>query len=309
MVNTSRVTACGILVLSLAILAIPALPAHAGHIGCGAALGPGGSFALDSNVGPCVGPGAAITVDSAMLDLATFTVSCTAGDGLVLIGQKATLTNGTVDGCERGVVLGGTGRHRVSGVTSQNSQSLGLLLDIGSDKNRVSDSTVTGTSGDGVNVDSDKNRLERNDFSGNGSDGVEVNGDRNTLTGNTANDNGSDGIDVDGDDNKVVGNTANGNGDNGFEVDGDRNLFTQNTANGNDDDGFEIDDDDNKVKANVAMGNSGNGILVELGNTGNSITKNTATGNGVDLQDQNGDCASNSWKNNTFDTKSPACID
>ena len=51
------------------------------------------------------------------------------------------------------------------------------------------------------------------------------------------------------------------------------------------------------------------GIEVTSGSTGNLITNNVATNNAiVDLADDNGSCAFNTWSGNRFGTADPACI-
>src|SRR5262245_18220927 len=99
--------------------------AQAVHIGCGAVLGPGGTFVLDSVVGPCGGPGPALTLISATLDLAGHTVSCSAPSnyGIDVEGKKSKVRNGTVSGCANGVVLLDQGSHEVRGVTASGNST------------------------------------------------------------------------------------------------------------------------------------------------------------------------------------------
>src|SRR5882672_6503063 len=101
-------------------LGLSLLQAQASPIGCGAILGPGGTFVLDSDVGPCDGPGPALTLISATLDLAGHTVSCSTTSiyGIDIEGANSQVHNGTVTGCSNGVVLLGQGHHRVRAVTA-----------------------------------------------------------------------------------------------------------------------------------------------------------------------------------------------
>ncbi|MBI4588421.1 MAG: hypothetical protein HY725_06250 [Candidatus Rokubacteria bacterium] len=118
----------GVLVLTglftLGLLGSPVPVAEAGHISCGDTLGPGGSFVLDSNVGPCGPTGPALrVVGPVQFDLNGFTVSCTTSgqiglDGIVVGGNAATVTNGTVTNCFAGVVVAGSGRQRIQRVTA-----------------------------------------------------------------------------------------------------------------------------------------------------------------------------------------------
>ncbi len=58
---------------------------------------------------------------------------------------------------------------------------------------------------------------------------------------------------------------------------------------------------------NEADGNINVGIFVQ-GGTGNSLSNNEATGNGVDLDDNNGVCTLNTWKLDAFLTSNPGCL-
>jgi parallel beta-helix repeat protein len=71
--------------------------------------------------------------------------------------------------------------------------------------------------------------------------------------------------------------------------------------------GFGITGNNNVLRGNRAIGNEGPGIVVS--GTGNILQRNTALDNAIDLQDTNGDCAHNTWRQNTFQTSDPACID
>jgi parallel beta-helix repeat protein len=70
--------------------------------------------------------------------------------------------------------------------------------------------------------------------------------------------------------------------------------------------GFEISGNNNVLQGNRAIRNEGPGIVVT--GTGNRLTRNTALLNSLDLQDTSGDCAHNTWRQNTFATSDPACI-
>ncbi len=89
-----------ILTLSIGVAALVGLSpadfslqrAEAGHIVCGNTLGPGGSAALDSNVGPCGGAFALKVIGPFTLDLKDFMVICDgATDGVVVEGSGATV--------------------------------------------------------------------------------------------------------------------------------------------------------------------------------------------------------------------------
>ncbi|HEY6352527.1 MAG TPA: NosD domain-containing protein [Candidatus Angelobacter sp.] len=64
----------------------------------------------------------------------------------------------------------------------------------------------------------------------------------------------------------------------------------------------------NDVRENTTSGNQ-IGILVFAGNGENDITHNTAQNNAmVDLEDDNTNCGSNTWKHNAFGTATQPCI-
>jgi parallel beta-helix repeat protein len=70
-----------------------------------------------------------------------------------------------------------------------------------------------------------------------------------------------------------------------------------------------FDANDNIARHNTTDGNSEAGIKIVFGQTGNIITENIALGNGAaDLEDNNGDCAHNTWTDNSFNSNSPVCI-
>lgn len=240
--------------------------ANAGHISCGAVLGPGGSFVLDSNVGPCPGPTTALTVDSANLDLAGFTVSCQGPNppiGIEVVGTAAQVTNGRVQDCGfAGVQVGGSGQHLIRHLTSRNNQCDGFFID-----------------------------------------------SKNSLIQNTAIGNGCDGFDA-ADGNLLLINTAIGNAVRGFFL-SDRNIVFGNTAALNLLDGFNVDGDRNVLVSNVAQNNQGNGIHILSGGSRNFVIRNTSQGHqspDFDLADDNSNCDNNFWRQNTFATKSQACI-
>jgi parallel beta-helix repeat protein len=70
--------------------------------------------------------------------------------------------------------------------------------------------------------------------------------------------------------------------------------------------GFLIIGNNNVLRGNRAIGNDGRGIVVT--GTGNILQRNTALANTLDLEDTNGDCTQNTWRQNTFETSDPACI-
>jgi len=172
-------------------------PVTAGHINCGAILGPGGTFTLDSDVGPCPDP-VVITVNSATLNLNGFTISgnsvlLTGQHCVELIGARAALQGpGTVEACERGVVVKGGGGHSVREVTAERNTNNGILL--ASNNNRLTNNTSRSNTFVGIAVGSQNNQLTENTASSNGVYGFQIVGAANRLMNNIATDHGEDGI-------------------------------------------------------------------------------------------------------------------
>ena len=105
-------------VLLLAVLA----PGPALAVDCGEVIT--GVGQLDRNLVCTTDP--ALTVEGGRLDLGAFTVACdhepeTPSVGILLEGTAAQLRNGAVTGCAVAVWIGGSGEHRVVGVTASAS--------------------------------------------------------------------------------------------------------------------------------------------------------------------------------------------
>ena len=226
----------GLLALTLALTTGTA----AAQVACGDTVGPGATVTLTDDVGPCDGINTAIIVDSATLDLGGHTLSCADGNadadvpyGIVLVGKKAAVRNGTVSGCWHGVVAAGSGKHTIEGVTVTASYQDGVYVPEDSAKNRISGITSIANLDDGFEIRGSKNAVSSSVAQGNGEDGIDlVDGTANKVTSNTASGNADDGIDVGGDRNKVQHNTVDGNGGVGITVHGARNRIVGNTVSG-----------------------------------------------------------------------------
>lgn len=105
-----------------------------------------------------------------------------------------------------------------------------------------------------------------------------------------------------------------GNFGHGITVNGgNQNRFIHNNLSGNGinppGDGLLLfNANNNTVRHNTTDVNSGAGIDIGTLGSGNLVDANTALGNGIDLQDENGDCVHNTWTNNSFSSNFPACI-
>jgi parallel beta-helix repeat protein len=92
-----------------------------------------------------------------------------------------------------------------------------------------------------------------------------------------------------------------------ISVHGHENRLVDNFATATVRPSFAISGNNNVLRGNRAIMNDETGILVR--GIGNRLQRNTALENAiVDLADTHGDCAHNTWQQNTFRTRDPACI-
>jgi parallel beta-helix repeat protein len=164
-----------------------------------------------------------------------------------------------------------------------------------------------------------KPNLSDNHVAGNRSKGIAVRS-RDGVIGGQFKDNvvmGNDyGIDLNSDnvDNvKVQGNRVVNNSNNGIWIDqGSKNQVKNNVVSDNGNDGIRLEGpgQGNKIQGNQVIGNQDNGIQVNSNSTNAQIKGNEARGNdNYDLDDESGGCGSNTWKSNTFVTRSQDCIE
>lgn len=298
----------GTLLAAAVAAATPVAPA------CGDTLGPGGSFELTADVGPCdpsIGP-ALNVVGPVTVDLGGHTITCTdstqLGRGVGVSGSEAALANGLVAACDQGIELLGDGGHRVERVIVEGYTSRGFGIAARSDGNVVArnrirtclDHSFDEPDAVGITVAGDGNVLRRNVVRPNScGSGVVVGGAGNALTGNdvgTASEdgyvvtgNGNSlkrnvleyahffGFEIAGDDNELLRNVVRrSNNRPAFRIDGRRGIVRRNTAQRAGWSGFEVHGDDHVVENNVAVdGESG---LYAVG-TGMRIEGNVAVRN------------------------------
>lgn len=240
-------------------------------------------------------------------------------------------SNEAIGNLANGFVITGNNKILIDNKSTGHTAGHGFLVQGNSNKLRPDlDPNNPGTrnfaennSGAGFKIIGNLNILEENEASTNTEEGFKIEGNRNKLQENIAFFNGAngfeDGFDIEGDNNILIDNSAEANTRDGFEISGTNNqVFRENLpggnlAEGNGQNGFSISGNFNTLNGNTANDNVGLsfsiGIRIEDGFVGNDIINNTATGNfAVDLVDENGDCASNTWSGNTFITKDPPCI-
>jgi hypothetical protein len=269
--------ACGVvMLLGVVVMALGSVTsAHADVVQCGDVLGPGGRFELEADL-DCDDATAVTLQNGAILDLKGHIVFCRgpAPRCVVLTGIGTQLLNGVVQATlHESIVLEGQGVHTVRNVTS--TQVDGNIV-VASNHNHLIDVMAESVLSSAFIINGDRNRLTNN-----------VAHCQNLLFGGC--------ISVAGNGNRLIDNFAN-------------------CTRGCDSPNFSIGGNDNVLQGNRAIRNeplvagsgSGNGIVVT--GTGNRLTRNTALETDIDLQDGNGDCDHNTWRQDTFQTSDPACI-
>jgi parallel beta-helix repeat protein len=250
----------------------------------------------------------ALTIAGGQLDLNGFAVVCDhdptlEGVGILLDGSGARLRGGAVTGCFLGVHVAGDGGHSVRRVTVS-AADRGVLVE--SDGNRVTDSHVLRALGDAaIQVDGSGNLLIGNFIANAGDQGFEINGSDNRVVGNRI---GAvaEGVQLTGERNQVLSNQIVGALDRGIDVRGleeptGAHLIIDNLiVDGVDGIALLESSNGNRVSRNTIYRNSDQGIFV--GTLDNTIRRNRALLNRVDLQDNTPGCDDNLWQDNTFET-------
>jgi parallel beta-helix repeat protein len=267
-----RGIACGVIMLlgALGIAFGSVTPAPADVINCGDVLGPGGRFELEHDLDcPSPPPFPAITVrDRAILDLKGHIVTCH-----------------NFAGC---IVLTGTGAQLLNGAV-QGGLHESIRVE-GNGGHIVRNVTSLVVDGNVAVVESDHNQLINVMAESGISPAFIIIGNNNRLTNNIARCFSlafDDCIQVSGNNNHLIDNFV---------------TSTSSFSFG----GFAITGNKNVLQGNRAIGNAGPGIVIT--GTGNTLRHNTALRNSPDLEDTSGDCAHNTWEQNTFRTSDPECI-
>ena len=278
-------------------------------VACGITLSGDHTYVLTEDIGPCTGPGPAITIQGpAVLKLNGWTVSCAheieltevvedppgipvahaeeGSIGIALTGYKAELrgagssTSGAnpdpenaVIGCDRNVVVEGEGDHEVKGVTSLVAVTAAFVVT--SDENELTGNVVK-------QYFYSPDALLRPIKSG--GTGFTIEGDKNVLYRNVAADSWEHGFQIDGNENRMEDNVARDNDEYGVVVEGGENRVRSNSAAKNVAGGFLIGEEGegNRLSHNVSSesgdGDPANGFDV-LGSN-NQLDSNTADHNG-----------------------------
>ena len=232
---------------------------------------------LTEDLGPCSGPGSAITIRGpARLNLNGFSVTCDTdappSAGVELTGQGAELYDGVVKDCRPSVLLSGPGQHSVAGVLSTNNfQGAGFRVDEGSNKNRLIENAATNCD-PGFDVRGEKSTLSYNPATGNDDCGFEVRGSRHMLRGNVSALNDVGGFCVEGSEHKLSRNVA--LGPLGYYVLGIGHQLDQNKAYGASGLGIENHAEYSTFSGNVSLGHDTDLVDLQLDCDGNLWTRN-----------------------------------
>ena len=326
-------------------LGVAALPGIVHATACGDTLTAGQVLdhsLLECNVFPALtieGPGS--------FDLNGHTISCAlpedgtlTGTGIRVTGSGASIHHGTIENCDRGVVVGGDGQHLLRKLTVKspevtndagNIYNNGIAFHGLSSRNRFVRNKVVHYAGEGFRLDdkgsANDNVLSLNLVTESANHAFRVNGgQRNLFLANVARTNtGPKGGKVQGEGfrsqdrgTRFIANVAIGNGDEGFrlrDAAATENLLIGNTARGNGLDPCDLAADDANPGIAITGGSSDNwviyntvdgncvGLFVNTLSVGNWIARNTALNNAlIDVADGNSNCDMNAWLGNEFNT-------
>jgi hypothetical protein len=225
-----------------------------------------------------------LTIDGGSLDMNGYQIGCLPGqDGVAMINSGGKLKNGSVEGCDRGVVLAGTGKHTVTNVLAKGGSDTGFFI-LGSGNKLIKNvaegfaddgfraatalpplsdvfiDNVSANNGDaGFRIDGDKTKMTGNVAIGNGTVGILINGQGNKVSRSIAYDNGQAGLYVDGSESSVQGNVTIGNGT-GVVITSAQTKVKSNTSIANNTFGFSTNADENLYSGNVAILNADLGL-------------------------------------------------
>lgn len=250
-----------------------------------------GRFELRKNLN-CDEDPAITIIGPAKLNLNGKTLSGNGDNVCIQInGEGAKVWNGTVTNCMDGVVIAGTGRHKVFRIRSMYNDGIGFKVDEDSNDNWLSENEAIGNTKENflIEKESDGNYLIENKAEDGEDRGYFVRGSNNHLYKNKANGNLDDALRIrNGNNNEVIHNIFNGSeGEAGVKIDSNGNIVRKNLIKQNDR-GIRIRSNDNEVIKNIITSNGGEGIRVELENdseppspsSNNTISSNIILNNG-----------------------------
>ena len=184
-------------------------------------------------------------------------------------GASNSVSSNVLAGNVRGILAVGTATSMISKNVVNCNTSAGIRLENLLSGNLVTQNTANFNGGSGIELDnSDQNKLTGNSANFNVGSGFVLNSATKTaLSGNTANQNQQDGFILLGNSqgNTLAGNAARSNFSDGFRTtaSASANTFMKNTAANNLSEGFFILTDGNTLTMNTAVGNGADGIVLK----------------------------------------------
>jgi parallel beta-helix repeat protein len=272
-----------------------------------------GRFELRKNLN-CDEDPAITIIGPAKLNLNGKTLSGNGDNVCIQInGEGAKVWNGTVTNCADGVVIAGTGRHKVFRIRSMDNDGIGFKVDEDSNDNWLSDNEAIGNLEENflIEQESDGNHLINNKAEDGEDRGYYVRGSNNCLYKNKAYGNRDDALRINnGNNNRATYNIFSGTEDGeGVEIQSIENFVRNNIIKQNVR-GMRIRDDHNVVKENIIISNGQEGIRVE--SSENLISSNFILNNGqegIRVQESTLNIISrNLIKNNGFNESDPEDI-
>ncbi len=273
----------------------------------------------------CTGTAVHIHHDNVHFNLGGFTISGdgTTGTGIHVNGvvcparSAVHINGGTVTGFDVGIDFCKVTKSHINGVTVTSNKSVGILLQEGSDNNRINGSTVSfnGTgaqlTGGVILNNSNRNAIHTMDINNNRSPGVFFRfANFNRITSSEIIDNVVTGISPKGSDGITIQSNNISGSNQGISIaTGEGVTIRGNTSSDNSVVGIKIFGvKDSVVRGNIAKINTRFGIEVAGNSFDNLLQSNTALGNGTDMKDPNAAAGGtspcdNTWKSNTFVTK------
>ncbi len=324
-----------------------ALTSPAAAVQCGDTIGPNQTATLQEDLLCDITTGGLVVIGPAEVHMDGHAIKCQDLNGIVpsgieILGRDAKVYGsdnvvfGTVSDCFYGVGVRGEGHHTVENVMAERGREAGFY--VASSKNTLRwNYTAQGPSGfvigdqsrnnklldnaalfhddKGFQIHGTKHQLQRNSAVLNEGHGFTVSGVGHKLTSNIADRNRGDGFGILGNHNHLKNNKAIGNVD-GFAIeDVAKNTLTSNEAIENHDDGFDVQGGtlQTALLRNKSFHNGGSGIEVD-GQQHKLVSNETLDNNqgnypdAFDLADENPNCGTNTWKDNTFGTANQPCI-
>jgi parallel beta-helix repeat protein len=239
----------------------------------------------------------------------------TFGDTCIEVtGAGAKVWNGTVTQCVDGVVIAGTGSHKVFRIKSTDNEKTGFKVEESSNSNWLEKNEALRNIKENflVEKDSNDNHLIKNKAEDGEDRGFYVRGSNNRLHKNKADRNRDDALRIkNGNKNEVIHNIFNGtDSGEGVQINSEDNIVCKNIIKQNAR-GMRIQDDGNVVKGNIIISNWKEGILIEEGSSNtissNIILNNWQEGIRIDAGSSN-TISGNIIKNNGFNESDPEDI-